>query len=241
MRKLFLFFVFILAVLHHADAQSPFVGGVFPTIDHSGSITKRLDYGLYYFGAFPLVNFQQPRISKDSRFLLLYLEQSMTLNLNKHLSYTGSYVYQRENVTQANFSNEHRLYVQATYKFSTSKVNFKNRLRFDNRFIHNRATGETPYTHRLRYLVGLDFPIGKGKTYFTGYEEAFFNTFRGANAIFGENWAYAAFGLKLSERHKFEAGPLYITWNTGGTDWFHQLYLQMTWVSHLDFAKAHDE
>jgi hypothetical protein len=111
-------------------------------------------------------------------------------------------------------------------------------LRFDNRFVHNRTTGETPFTHRLRYLIGLDFPIKskKNNLFFTAYEEAFFNTFKNAGAVYGENWAYAAIGIKLNDKNKIETGPLYITWNTGGTNWFHQYYLQLTWVSHLDFT-----
>ena len=104
----------------------------------------------------------------------------MTFNVNKHLSFTGSYVYQRENVTADNYLNENRVYVQATYKHSAKTVNLKHRLRFDNRFVHNRTTRKTPYTHRLRYLIGIDVPIKskKNNLYFTAYEEAFFNTFK---------------------------------------------------------------
>ena len=110
-----------------------------------------------------------------------------------------------------------------------------NRVRLDNRFIQNRATGQTPYTHRLRYLIGLDFPISAQRTnlYFTAYEEAFFNTYSSASSVYGENWAYAALGIKLNDHHKIESGPLYITWNTGGKAWLHQFYLQLTWLSRL--------
>jgi len=190
-------FVMVFCVTGASKAQSTFVGGLFPTIDHSGTITKHLDYSFYYFGAIPLVNFNNPDISKDANFLLLYSEQALTFNVNKHLSFTGSYV------------------------------------------VHNRTTDETPYTHRLRYLIGLDFPIKskKNNLYFTAYEEAFFNTFKNAGAVYGENWAYAAIGVKLNDKNKIETGPLYITWNTGGNNWFHQYYLQLTWVSHLDFTK----
>ena len=69
-------------------AQSTFVGGLFPTIDHSGTITKHLDYSLYYFCAFPLANIKKPDISKDANFLLFYSEQALTFNVNKHLSFT---------------------------------------------------------------------------------------------------------------------------------------------------------
>lgn len=232
-------FAMVFYLTEASKAQSTYVGGVFPTIDHSGTITKHLDYSFYYFGAFPLVSFNKPDISKDANFLLFYSEQALTLSLNKHLSFTGSYVYQRENVTTENYLNENRVYIQATYKHSAKTLNLKHRLRFDNRFIQNRITGETPYTHRLRYLIGLDVPIKnkKNNLYFTAYEEVFFNTFKNAGAFYGENWAYAAIGVKLNDKNKIETGPLYITWNAGGSNWFHQYYLQLTWLSYLDFTK----
>ena len=85
-------------------------------------------------------------------------------------------------------------------------INLKHRLRFDNRFVHNRTTGETPYIHRLRYLIGLDVPIKskKNNLYFTAYEEAFFNTFKNPSAVYGENWAYAAIDVKLNDKNKIE-------------------------------------
>ncbi len=233
-------FAMVFCLTGALNAQSTFAGGLFPTIDHSGTITKHLDYSFYYFGAIPLVNFNNHHISKAPNFLLFYSEQSLTFNVNKHLSFTGSYVCQRENVTKDNYSNENRVHIQATFKHSANTVNLKHRLRFDNRFVHNRTTSETPYTHRLRYLIGLDFPIKskKNNLYFTAYEEAFFNTFKNEGAVYGENWAYAAIGVKLNDKNKIETGPLYITWNTGGNNWFHQYYLQLTWVSHLDFTKS---
>lgn len=232
-------FVSVLAVLLSApiiNAQSINVGGVFPTIDHSGTISNKLDYSLYYFAAFPLVNFDKPDVSKDSYFHLFYSEQALSYNVNSKFSFTGSYVYQRANVVYDNYVNENRFYVQAKYKHSIKKVNLTHRLRFDGRFIHNRFTNETPFTHRVRYLIGMDAPINE-KLYFTAYEEAFFNTFKNAGAVYGENWAYAALGKKLNEKNKIEAGILYVTWNIGNNNWFNQYYFQLTWISHLDFRK----
>ena len=217
-------------------SQSTYVGGVFPTIDHSGDISNKVGYGLYYFAAFPLVNFNKPNMSKDANFLLFYAEQSLSYKLTNKLSLTGSYVYQRSNVTAQNYTNENRFYVQATYKHSVKKVNLKYRLRFDGRFIQDRVTNETPFTNRVRTLVGFDVPINE-KLYFTAYEEAFFNTFKNASVVYGENWAYAAIGRKINSRNKIEVGLLYITWNTGVSSWFNQYYAQVTWISHLDFRK----
>jgi hypothetical protein len=217
-------------------AQSVYVGGLFPTIDHSGTLNNKFDYSLYYFAAFPLVNFQKPDASKNAFFHLLYLEQALTYKLNDKFSLTGSYLYQRANVVYDNYVNENRFYIQAKYKHSAQKINLTHRLRFDGRFIQDRITNESPFTHRLRYLIGMDASINN-KLYFAAYEEAFFNTFIGASTFYGENWAYAGIGKKLNAKNKIELGILYVTWNIGNNNWFNQYYLQLTWNTHLDLRK----
>lgn len=223
-----------------ANAQNINVGGLFPTIDHSGSINNKLDYSLYYFGAFPLINFDKPNISKDAYFHLFYSEQALSLKVNSKFSVTASYVYQRANVVYDNYVNESRFYIQAKYKHAIKKINLTHRLRFDGRFIQNRFTNQTPFTHRLRYLIGMEIPI-KEKLYVTAYEETFFNTFQNASKVYGENWAYLALGKKINNNNKLEVGLLYVTWNIGNTDWFNQYYLQLTWISHLDFRRKKKE
>ncbi len=230
-------FIFIsLLFIPKINAQNFHVGGVFPTIDHSGTISNKLDYSLYYFAAFPLFNLNKPNIKNNSHFLLFYSEQALSYNISSKFSITASYVFQRENVVYNNYVNENRFYVQTKYKHSIKKTNLVHRFRFDGRFIHNRYTNETPFTHRLRYLIGFDTPINE-KLYLTAYEEAFFNTFKNTNSIYGENWAYVALGKKLNPNNKIEAGALYITWNTGIKSWFNQYYFQLTWLSYIDFRK----
>jgi len=227
--------IFILCLISiTAAAQSTYVGGLFPTIDHSGRLSKKWNYSIYYFAAFPLINLKKPDVSKDAYFNLLYFEQAVSYKLTDKLTLTGAYLYQRTNVIQSDFVNENRFYLQGTYKHSIKKI--KHRLRFDGRFIQNRITHESPFTDRLRYLIGIDFTI-KNNIYFSGYEEAFFNTYSGASVIYGENWGYAGIGKKLNAINKIELGILYISWNTGGTNWFNQYYAQVTWINNIDFRK----
>lgn len=68
MMRILFFTAIAFIAFQNTKAQSTYVGGLFPTIDHSGTITKHLDYSFYYFGAFPLVNFNKPDISKDANF-----------------------------------------------------------------------------------------------------------------------------------------------------------------------------
>lgn len=233
--------IFFLLILSNKSVKSQnlYFGGVFPTIDHSGDISSKLDYSLYYFGAFPLFNTNKPDISKDANFLLFYSEQALSYNVNDKFSLTGSYVYQRANAVYDNYVNENRFYAQVKYKHTVSKINLTHRVRFDGRFIQNRIRNQTPFTHRARYLIGLDCPIKskKNNLYLSIYEEVFLNTVNGANPVYEENWAYAALGVKLNEKNKIETGILYLTWNTGKTNWFNQYYLQLTWINHLDFRK----
>lgn len=211
--KLILIGTFCLT-FYSIKAQNINVAGIFPTVDHSGTLTNKFDYGLYYFGAFPLVNFKNPDLSKDAYFHLLYLEHALTYKKSDNLSFTGSYVYQRANVTATNYTNENRFYLQAKYKHVFPKLKLTHRLRFDGRFIQNRITNTYPFSHRLRYLIGFETPISE-KNYITGYEELFFNTTKNASVVYGENWFYTALGRKLNDNNKIEAGLLYVTWNIG--------------------------
>ena len=159
--KRYLRFVFLSAILFNSrlHSQSIHYAGLFPTVDHSADITDKLGYSIYYFGAFPLMNISKPDISKDFNFLLFYSEQALTYNLNKKLSFTGSYVYQRANVIYNDYVNENRFYLQAAYKHSIQNFNLKHRFRFDGRFIQNRLSNTAPFTHRVRYFIALDLPL----------------------------------------------------------------------------------
>lgn len=236
MKNQWLFFLILTFCLHNIQAQNLNVSGVFPTIDHSGTFYNKFDYSLYYFAAFPLVDFQVKDLSKDAYFHLFYSEQALTFKSSDKLSFTGSYVYQRENVLRTNYINENRFYLQAKYKHAFSKIKLTNRLRFDGRFVQNNITKKAHFTHRIRYLLGVEIPINE-KSYFTTYEEVFFNTFKNASPSYTENWLYSAFGRILNEQNKIEAGLLYLTWNIGNNAWFNQYYLQLTWINHINFTK----
>lgn len=230
----------VLAALGFAGAvaQSQYLGGVFPTIDHAGQLNNKLGYSLYYFGAFPLAGFGKSPTTTAPHFFLFYSEQALTYSSDQSLSFTGSYVYQRANVLRDNFVNENRFYIQAKYKQVFKQVNLAHRLRVDGRFVQNRVTGKAPFTHRLRYLLGGDFALSQksANTYFAFYEELFFNSVRGASPVYEENWAYAALGKKLNAVNKIELGLLYITWSIGKPFWLHQYYLQATWITTCDFT-----
>jgi len=228
---------FLILITLSTFSQSTYVSGIFPTIDHSGKLSEKFGYSLYYFAAFPLIDLQTPNNFKNGHFNLLYFEQAISYKLLKSIDLTEAYVYQIENVVYPNFVNEQRFHVQLKHKAKIKKANLVNRMRFDGRFISTRTSDMVTFSNRLRYLIGFDTPINS-KFYLAAYQEAFFNTFKNATAIYAENWAYAAIGKILNSKNKIEAGLLYITWNTGIKSWFHQYYLQVTWLNNINFSKT---
>ena len=226
---LFAFYSFI------STSQNTNVVGFFPTIDHSGSLTNKLEYGIYYFGAFPFFNLTSQKINNSEKFKLIYLEHSLTYNFTKNLYFTGSYLFQKENVLGSNYVNENRFYGQLRYKQIFPLITLSHRLRYDARFIENRITNQHPFTGRIRYLIGLEKSLSQN-LYFSAYEELFFSTSKNVNPIYNENWAYTGIGKKISENNKIEMGILYVSWNLGYQSWLNQFYGQITWINHLSFC-----
>jgi hypothetical protein len=235
------FFASVLLIyVTYVKAQTTNHFGIFPTIDHSGTLSDKWDYSLYYFGAVNVFNPDIGPIKRPSGFFIFYSEQALSYKANKNLSLTGSYVYQRTDPAENYFVNENRFYFQATYKTNRNRMSFKNRLRYDGRFIQDKLTGNYPFTSRVRYLFGLQTPLKKEKDnlYLTAYNEFFFNTCKNSAVIYGENWASAALGFKTAKAGNWEIGPLYIFWVINKQyDLTNLLYLQLTWSTHLNFKK----
>jgi hypothetical protein len=214
--------------------------GVFPTIDHSGQLSKGWSYGLYYFNAFNLANQSANGVADNPGYFIFYSEQSISYQATSRLSMTGSFVYERQHpVDESKHRNENRFYVQSTYKGNYRNNSLRFRLRYEGRFIQNQITLERPYTSRIRCLFGLNRPIGKsGNLYLNVYNEFFFNTYKDAAIIYGEDWAYAGLGVKTKKLGSFEAGPLYMAWiNPSPNPTLNFFYVQLTWITHLDFRK----
>ncbi len=223
--------------------QTPVTGqnvnyvGWFPTLDHSAKLAPRWGYNVYIFDAIKPYNSTVNAETDEARSLYAYVEAGVTYNLTSRLSATASYVYERQNPFRDDYRIENRLFQQLTLKLPVGKnAELKQRLRFDERFIQNRTTGETPFTHRLRYLIGIKQPFANDQYYFMGYTEVFFNT---SNSFkFDENWTAAQLGIKLNERNSIEAGLLFVGWiYNDQNNWLNQFYLQTTWVNQLDFSK----
>ncbi len=234
-KHLFLISFFIVSNL---TAQTVSYFGLFPTIDHSADLSKKFSYNVYLFAATKPYVSTVNNVTDPARMMYMYAEAGISYNITKHLTGTASYVYERQNPFDSFYRNEHRLFQQLTLKIPVGKFEIKNRLRFDERFIEDRATGQYNFNHRLRYLLGFKIPFNKDRMYIFGYSEAFFNTTPNATSIFNENWSAAQIGFKLNKWSSLETGLLYVGWVRGTQqEWLNQFYLQLTWVTHFDFKK----
>jgi hypothetical protein len=232
-------FTLILAILFCTKifSQDTHLLGTFPTIEHVGKLSSKLEYGLYYFGAFPLINLSKSKQLSNTSLLLFYAENGLTYHLNKRLSVNAAYVFQKENPIDENFVLENRIHTQIQYKFLARKTEIRQRIRFDYRYLKPNNQKDYSIKHRIRYLAGFTLPINQNAgSYITTYEEVFFNTNPIYKVGLEENWFALNWGKKISNKHKFETGPLYISWKTGQKTWLHQYYWQFTWISLIDYT-----
>lgn len=204
------------------------IWGVFPTIDASIALNEKNNVGLYHFAAIPLQSIQG---DVDAGVLLYYAEQSLNHSLTDKTTLSGAYVYQVENPGTDAVVHEQRGHVQLKQSFYLGSSVLQLRLRSDNRFIRSSFSDEFHFQHRARLLAGWSRNFKNWKIF--AYEEAFFNTPSSARPYYAENWATLQFNRPISARSSIEFGPLYITWKTAPSEWFHQLYGQFTYVVKL--------
>lgn len=233
--------IIIIFICGEVNSQNVNHFGLFPVIDHSGQLSDKWNYSFYYFGAFNLINEKVNGVAEGPNFAVFYSEQAITYQLNTHLSFTGSYVYERQlPLDKDNYRNENRFYLQTTLNSNIGRALMRYRLRYDGRFIQNRVTGESPYTSRLRFLIGATVSLSQknNRLYFTAYNEMFFNTYKNPVTVYAENWAFAGIGLRTKKSGAFELGPFYIAFvdYTGG-NLLNYYYLQFNWITHLDSRK----
>jgi hypothetical protein len=204
------------------------VWGVFPAIDASIGLNEKNNIGLYHFAAVPLQSIQG---DIGAGVLLYYAEQSFNHAFTDNTTLTGAYVYQTENPGTKGAVHEQRGHVQLKQSFNLGSNEVLLRLRSDNRFIRTSFSDKFQFQHRGRILAGWSRTFNKWKIY--AYEEAYFNTPSSARPYYAENWAALQFNRSISNRSSIEFGPLYITWKSGPSAWFHQLYGQFTYVVKL--------
>jgi hypothetical protein len=61
-----------------ANGQNVNHYGLFPTIDHSGILSDKWSYSLYYFDAFNLVSDKVDNVADNPGYFLFYAEQAVS-------------------------------------------------------------------------------------------------------------------------------------------------------------------
>lgn len=224
--------------LNMAVGQDHHVRGLFPTYNQNGKISEKLDYTIYSFLAIYPTNQTTAGTTYPAKSNAFYVELDAIYHLSKSWSLAGSYTYERVNPFRADFRNEHRAWLQLQHYARFDKLNLKNRIRYDFRFLRSYLQTDWAYRPRARYLLGIDFPLGEKSLYFAAYEELFFDTYPNRIASFSENWAFAGVGFNAGKNTKIEPGLLVISWiRSGQKDWLHQYFLQLTLIQQLNLKK----
>ncbi len=216
-------------------AQNHHIYGLFPTYNADLKLSSRWTTSVYSFLALNPKNQSTEGIEYPRQTNAFYIELDAIYGLNEEWSLAGSYTFERASPLTENYRNENRLWLQVQHYKKLSKFNLKNRIRYDFRFIQNRLTGNTDYNPRLRYLLGVDFPLNSNSLYFAAYNEFFFDTYKNRVAAYAENWVFIGIGFDLSKNTKLETGLLNINWiRNKDKDWLKQYYWQVTIIQKFN-------
>lgn len=212
MKKLLNLLIF-LGLVNTSFSQNLTFYGFLPAWSQTGAIGKKVDYNIFLSSTIDAFREEVNGITYPAKDFQLYVQPSVIYKFSPNFNTAMSYTYQRNNPLTDDYSNEHRIWEQAVYGHSFAKFRFTNRVRFEQRFIENRQTGDYPLSTRLRYQLGCNFPL-QGKTldknefYLNTYNESYFSLTGQKNATYSENWTYAGIGYNLGKMGRVELGYL---------------------------------
>jgi hypothetical protein len=188
--------------------------GVLPFLSQTGKLTDTLDYNLFLSTTDNMRKTEVNGQTIKARDTQLYLQPSLIYKYSPDLNFGLGYVFQRNNPLSDDYTNENRMWQQVLFAHPLAGARITHRVRYEERFIHNRTTGADPLSTRARYQLGYMVPLeGKeldpGEFYLNGYNEAYFSLTGAKNATYSEDWLYAGVGYFIKGLGKLEIGPLY--------------------------------
>ena len=210
--------------------------------DHPFSKTSK--WGLHLEGQFR-------RADVGLKWQQLLLRPAINYQLNKKVALTGGYGFIQSHgygdFPSPATAPEHRFFEQASITQRFKKLDFQNRLRFEQRnlgVMAKQPNGDFDrigwrYENRFRYMLRTNVPlkVGGGKYYVGLYDEILFNYGKNvAKNVFDQNRAYAALGRNLGHETKLEVGYLEQTvQHRDGLVFEHNHTLQIAIYSKLPF------
>jgi hypothetical protein len=238
--------VVVFILLMHANisrAGDANLFGVLPAISQTGRITDVFDYNLFAATAINATDRTVNGRRFPARDILSYFQPSLIYKYSPHLNFAVAYVYQRTRPFNNDSANENRVFQQAIFSFPLSRGNLYQRVRFEERFITNTRTHETPLSTRLRYMVGYRLPLqgerlDPGEFYFNAYNEFYFSTSGQRNAIYSDDWVYGGIGYSTEGAGNIEIGPLLQTSVIDTQGHRQNLFLlQVLWSTNFDLFR----
>lgn len=211
-----------------------------------------------YFGDHPIAKSrwglhlegQWRRADLGLKWQQLLIRPGINYQLNKKVALTGGYGFIQTH-GYGDFplpatAPEHRVFEQATITQRFKKLDWQNRLRFEQRNIGvmtkqpdgTFARSDWRYENRFRYMLRTNVPLSKdGKIYIGLYNEVMFNYGKNvAKNVFDQNRAYAALGRDLGHATKLEVGFMEQTvQQRSGLVFEHNHTLQVAIYSKLPF------
>jgi hypothetical protein len=224
-------------------AQNLAFYGLLPAWNQTGRISNKFSYNFFISTTIDAFDRTIDNIKYPAMDFQLYIQPSIIYVHNANFNLAASYTYQRNNPFTANYSNEHRLWQQAIYSHRIGKSRMAHRLRFEERFIEDRLTGQYPFSTRLRYQISFKMPL-QGKTidnnefYFNTYNESYLSLTGNKNAVYSENWTYAGFGFNTTKAGSIEIGYLFqVLVRDPQKDLRFLNLVQIMWITSFDFKK----
>jgi hypothetical protein len=207
--KLLLFFYFLILPTVFAKTFSNF--GTVPFLSLSKGISERFYLSFYHSDTFALTQNSFGGKAYPSRDTQTYFQTAINYRYLPYLNFAVGHIYQRNNPLDVDFSNEHRIFEQATYAHSRDAYQFTHRVRFEQRFVDAQHSHD--FKTRLRYQIGMNFPLDgrqldPGEWYINTYNEFYFSLTGERNSFFSDDWLYAGMGYLTHDWGKIELGPL---------------------------------
>lgn len=221
--------------------------GVLPAINHTGSISPKLQYNLYLTTTYDAFDETIQGTFYPANDMQVYIQPSLIYVLSPRINFAGSYTFQRNNPFNQFAINEHRLWQQVAFAFPWRLGMLTNRLRLEERWIENRGITRRRMHYnlstRLRCQLGLFIPL-KGKTvdphefYLSAYNDSYFSLTGPRNAFYSENWSYLGTGYDTGKIGRFELGYLFQSLVRNRQQDMRYLNLaQLTWITNIRFPK----
>jgi len=148
-------------------------------------------------------------------------------------------------------TNEHNMWEQLFFSFTSGKVKFQNRLRQEHRWVeriviqnNELVKSGTNYSNRFRYRMTASVDVytfkKSGHTVFVNaFDEIWLNQSNNLMpSSFARNWLYVGAGYAFDKATKIQLGYMNQYVNLGGNLYSSTPIGQLTFIKNFDFRKA---